>query len=227
MTRDRASGRARPAGEAAPLARIAELYRAAYAAHGDSPAAVFWPKGRQAERFASLVSGVAEEPFSVLDFGCGLGHLLPFLAERFEAFTYTGVDLCGEFIAGNRRRHPGGRFRRIDAVRDVTESYDHVVIAGTFNIRYVEDDAANRRIVFDALSHLFGRARRTLAVNFMTDEVDYVQEGAYHQNVDDLLAFARKHLSRRLILDQSYLPYEFTLTVRKDQEIVRPENIYR
>ena len=34
------------------------------------------------------------------------------------------------------------------------------------------------------------------------------------------------YLSPRLAIDQSYMPYEFTITLWKDSTIRRPENLY-
>jgi hypothetical protein len=46
-------------------------------------------------------------------------------------------------------------------------------------------------------------------------------------NVEAIVDFIRRHLSPRLRLDESYMPYEFTVVVLKDCEIVRPDNVYR
>jgi hypothetical protein len=61
----------------------------------------------------------------------------------------------------------------------------------------------------------------------MTDRVDFRQPQALHMNVEDIARFTRRNLSPRLVVDESYMPYEFTLVVFKDAEIMRPNNIYR
>jgi hypothetical protein len=60
----------------------------------------------------------------------------------------------------------------------------------------------------------------------MTDDVDFVQDGAYHVAPDDVLSFVRQTMTKRLQLDQSYMPYEFTVVAFRDDAIVRPDNIY-
>ena len=42
----------------------------------------------------------------MLDFGCGLGHLVPYLAEHFGPIDYQGVDMVPEFVAAARELHP-------------------------------------------------------------------------------------------------------------------------
>ena len=194
---------------------VAEQYREAFRRHGDSPAAVLWPKGRQDLRFAALTRFMAGSGFSVLDFGCGLAHLLPYLNERFRDVRYTGVDLLPEFVDACRKKFPAAEFRTMRAAAEIADTYDYVLVSGTFNLLYDADAAVHQRLVFESLRDLFGCAKHLLAVNFMSDRVDYKQEGAYHQDVTPLLEHLRSALSPRFVLDHSYMPYEYTVTVLK------------
>ena len=207
--------------------RLVELYQRSYAVHGDSPAAVQWPRGRQELRFDALTSHIVEESFSLLDFGCGLAHLKKYLDAKFPHFRYHGVDIVPEFIGDCSRMYPDASFNLIRRHTDVGGEFDHVVISGAFNLLYGTGVAQHRATVREALVYLFRLTRIALSVNFMTDRVDFRQEHAYHEDVLDLYKFACENLSPRLALDQSYMPYEFTLTVFRDREIVRPDNIYR
>lgn len=209
------------------LDRIAQTYRDALALHGDSPAAVLWPKGRQEERFRALTRHApGQGGFSVLDFGCGLAHLKDYLDRNFPAVSYTGADLVGDFLAVAAQKHPDAGFQQVGGTAELHGEFDCVFASGVFNLLYVPDPADHEAMVRRMLCDLFARTRVLLAVNFMTDAVDYRQPGAYHQNPAGLLAFAEDRLSRRLVLDQSYMPYEFTLTVWRDDRILRPENVY-
>ena len=68
--------------------------------------------------------------------------------------------------------------------------------------------------------------KKSVSVDFMTDSVDFIQDGAYHQNVADFLNFITTNLSKRCIVDMSTFPYEVTFTIFKNEEIIRPDNIY-
>lgn len=206
---------------------LIEAYQRAFALHGDTPAGVLWPRGRQALRFDALTRHFSDERFSVLDYGCGLAHLKCYLDQRFKCYEYHGADLVPEFVQAAVAKYPEARVSLVESHVDLSTPVDHVVISGTFNIIEGADRSAYIEQVFSALSHLFGLARLSLAVNFMTDRVDYVQPQALHMNVEAVTDFARTHLSPRLRVDESYMPYEFTLVVLKDREIVRPDNIYR
>jgi hypothetical protein len=132
-----------------------------------------------------------------------------------------------EFVQAAVAKYPEARMQLVRSHADVLTPVDHVVISGTFNIIEGADRGDYVDRVHSALSHLFRLARVSLSVNFMTDRVDFVQPQALHMNVEAVMDFIRRNLSPRLRVDESYMPYEFTLVVLKDSEIVRPDNIYR
>jgi SAM-dependent methyltransferase len=200
------------------LEHIRQLYEEAFRRHGDSPAAVLWPKGRQDLRFAALTRHIEKRgEFSLLDYGCGLAHLKPFIDRRYSEVAYTGADAVRTFVDACSSKF-SAPFLHAESPNDVPGQFDYVIASGVFNIPYEQNDAAHSERVFELLSALFEKAHICLAVDFMTDAVDYRQPRAYHQNVEQLYRFACDHLSRRLVIDQSYLPYEFALTVWKRHE---------
>lgn len=203
------------------------MYREAFEKHGMSPSSVLMPKGRQDVRFESLCRFFRKGNFTILDFGSGLGDLFDFMRPRFSNFQYTGADIVEEFVEASRKARPDGTFVQIEDHRSLVKTYDYVAIAGVFNTLYNQEANIHRAYVFDAVEYLFSLTKDCLAINFMTDAVDFRQAGAYHQNPVELCEFVNRKLSRRWILDQSYMPYEFTLTIFCDDEIQRPENIYR
>jgi SAM-dependent methyltransferase len=211
------------------MEEIKKQYAEAFKLHGDSSKAVMWPKGRQAERFSVLTSDIKKNAgkFSVLDFGCGLAHLYDYLQQHHKDFSYTGVDMVPEFLKHNALKHPDAAFRQVDDfMKNCTDSFDYVVISGAFNIRYVEDEKEHEQLVFSIIEKLFAHTNVYLAADFMTDQVDFKQETTYHAKPADVMNLAFSKLSRRVIIDHSYLPYEYCLKVFKQTEIKRPDNIY-
>ena len=49
---------------------------------------------------------------SILDYGCGLGYLLPFIESRKKILIY-GVDIITDFIKANKLKYPHGKFSLI------------------------------------------------------------------------------------------------------------------
>ena len=68
------------------ISTIIKQYQESFAMHGDSPAAVMWPRGRQELRFNALTKHFSNNNFSVLDFGCGLGHLKSYLDNHYSDY---------------------------------------------------------------------------------------------------------------------------------------------
>ena len=97
------------------MKKIKRLYKEAFEKFGSSEKSVFWPKGRQEERFDALTKFINKNKFSILDFGCGLGHMLNYLNKTFRSnFEYHGVDLVDDFINQNKLMFPGVDFKLIN-----------------------------------------------------------------------------------------------------------------
>lgn len=206
--------------------KVADLYRAAFGKHGRSSAAVLSPKGRHDLRFSALTAPFDLSGKRILDFGCGLGHLCAFLRERDIACDYVGVDIVDEFVESNRQAFPDCVFHTIKDVDDVSGQFDIVIASGVFNIRYMEDPAANESYVRGSIRKLFGLCREGLAVDFMTSHVDFQQEGAVHTDPAEILTFAITHLGRRAIVNHSYMPFEFCLNVFRRDAIEPTVGVY-
>jgi hypothetical protein len=206
---------------------IKKSYKISFSEHGDSPSAVQWPKGRQEERFKALTQFIPKgRSFSILDFGCGLAHLKDYLDRNYSEVNYTGVDMVDEFISFNRKKYPGTTFMMPEEFHESTEKYDYVVASGVFNILYKETLEAHQEEVFRIFKGLFLKTNDYIAVDFLTNRVDFQQPTSYHSSPEYVLQRLLNQFSRRVIINHSYLPYEFCLTVFRDDTISRPDNIY-
>lgn len=74
------------------------------------------------------------KPYTVLDVGCGIGHLVPFAFSPGSGFgervgmTYTGVDKSPHMLDMARRFFPGETFIELDATDfDLGCEYDNVI----------------------------------------------------------------------------------------------------
>jgi hypothetical protein len=65
---------------------------------------------------------------------------------------------------------------------------------------------------------MFKVARRAVCVDFMSTEVDFRKPGSWHTDPCWALREAYK-LSRRVMLRQDYMPYEFSIIIFKDADI--------
>lgn len=206
---------------------IRSAYEKAYIEHGDSPSGVLWPKARQDIRFDALTRNISSEGnFSLLDFGSGLAHLKEYLDSKYQNVIYSGVEMHDFFLEASSLKYPECKFFNIECPRQLNENFDYIVSSGAFNMLYTDSEREHKEMVFEIIKELHARSNIYCSFNFMSENVDFKQEGSYHQDVGEILSYVSNNLSQRVSVDCSYMPYEFTITVWRDQEIKRPENIY-
>jgi cyclopropane fatty-acyl-phospholipid synthase-like methyltransferase len=206
---------------------IRTIYEEAYLEYGDSPAGVLWPKARQDIRFDALTRNIRlEGDFSLLDFGSGLAHLKEYLDSKYRNVIYSGVEMQDFFLEASNLKYPECKFYNFDSPSELNENFDYIVSSGAFNLLYTGSEREHKEMVFRIIKELHARSNIYCSFNFMSDDVDFKQDGAYHQNVGEILNYVSNNLSKRVAVDCSYMPYEFTITVWRDQKIKRPENIY-
>jgi SAM-dependent methyltransferase len=113
-------------------------YQKSYDQHGDSPKALQWKDYRAAAvRYKQLVADVDCNGKTVLDVGCGMGDLLPYIYANAEDFDYTGIDPTKAFIETASKRYDGHRFIVGDPFADAVldEPYDVVFCSGVLNAK--------------------------------------------------------------------------------------------
>lgn len=207
--------------------KIVDLYTSEFQTHGDSPAAILSPKGRQHLRFRALDPLLRSGRARILDYGCGLAHLLNYLQTEGRNVDYHGVDIVPAFIEANRDKYrDAARFDVIEPDHDVIGEYDVVFASGVFNMRSSEDEAASRQYALDRIAQLFKLSKEALVCDFASTYVDYRQEEAQHFDCGEIASFCADQLTRRFVVRHDLLPYEFTLIAYRDSEIARPANIY-
>ncbi len=107
------------------------------AAYGDDPRGVDWHSAAaQQARFDALLAIGLTEGATVLDAGCGLGHLYAYLCERGIVVRYTGCDLSEAHVERARVLYPQARFIAADAARvAAAETFDYVIACGLLHLR--------------------------------------------------------------------------------------------
>lgn len=207
--------------------RIKRLYCESYRIHGDSPASLLTPKGRNELRFRAIDPFVVTAEKRILDYGCGLGYLCDYLDSTASNVEYVGIDIVPEFVATCRLKYPHATFLQIEADENIDGLFDIVFSSGVFNLRTHERSEDSKNYAFDRIEKLFGLASEVLICDFPCGFVDFQQPEAQHFGVGEIAEFCVGRLGRRFQIRHDILPYEMTLIVWKDCAIKRPENIYR
>ncbi len=196
---------------------IVTLYSERLRRLGRSHRTVGWGSAADQElRFEQLFRGTDPRGGRVLDLGCGLGDLVPFLDARTGGdYEYLGVDLAPDLVVAAEDAYGGPRRRFV--VGDIgdlvlAESFSHVVCSGALSFRIVDNEAVARRTIAAA----FQRADVLTAFNFLTSYADFQLEKNFHYSPEEMFRYART-LTPRVALYHDYPLWEFTLQLRREK----------
>jgi SAM-dependent methyltransferase len=194
--------------------RIIDRYDRRLNDHGAGRAALaVGPEERHHLRFAMLCEIGINNGDHVLDLGCGLGDFRSFAIERGLDIRYTGADLNPSLLAHAKSRHPDAEFLLADALCDELPAVDWIVSSTAFNLRLVSTD--NYDTIEAILARTFPRARKGLAIDFLSSFADFQHPDAFHYDPSRLFTFA-KTLTKRVTLRHDYPLFEFMLYLYPD-----------
>lgn len=205
-----------------PYYELVEHYEQCYATWGDCHKGVDWPNFEDAQkRYRIMLEVIKERPCSILDFGCGLGHLLEFIKNHaLEGINYSGADLSHRFVNLCRSKFPDYLFFQFDIHEVILPfSYDYVIANGVFTEKRSLSYGTMWGFFTSTLIKLFSLATKGLAFNLMSKHVDWEREDLFHVPFDDLVSFLRKYLSRHFVIRNDYGLYEYTVYVYKEPTV--------
>lgn len=201
------------------LHEVASYYSEKLAQHGETPRGVDWNgEESQALRFAQLCKIVAKrDVFSLNDLGCGYGALLEFVADKYQDFSYLGVDVSEDMVLAAKQRYQGNANARFITSAEPGDDADYGVASGIFNVRLGRSDAEWRDHLEATLDLLDRTSRFGFAFNCLTSYSDEDKKRDYLYYADPCLLFdlCKRRYSRQVALLHDYGLYEFTILVRK------------
>jgi SAM-dependent methyltransferase len=190
-----------------------EMYQRAFTVYGEGPQGLHWGDYySMATRFRHLVENLDIKGRSILDAGCGMGDLLPYLHAKTDDFTYLGMDINPDFVKVAKKRYEGHSFEVGDPFNGrFDRRFDLVISSGVMNTN-VKNWQKHRKIM---IKNAFEVATEALAFNMagaLAKSVE-IPKIAY-ANAADILNFCTK-LTPKLIFKSHYLPDDFTIVMFK------------
>lgn len=201
------------------LRDIEQYYSAKIVEHGPVARGVDWKdEDSQTLRFEKLSQALPPDaPASVADWGCGYGAYCGFLADRFPALSYTGIDISADMVGAARAAHGETEARRFLVADRPDRTHDWCLASGIFNVRLERDDASWRDVILGTLELMDGHSTRGFAFNALTSysDADKKRDYLYYASPEDLFAHCKARFSPHVALLHDYPLYEFTIIVRK------------
>jgi SAM-dependent methyltransferase len=205
--------------------RVLATYQSLFAQHGAAPVSLGLRPSSQAVRFGVVLAGFRDRPpESLIDLGCGFGDLLPVLRQAGWTGRYFGLDLMPEFIEVARDRHkldPNAAFMAGHVLTQElpTKGFDWCVSLGLCNH---QREAGALDFIAGLIDRCVSLARRTVLIDFLSTTCDLRRDDLFFTAPGDAVPLALRH-SRRIVLDHSYMPFEFMLRICLDGDVVPGE----
>lgn len=207
---------------------IVKHYEDCFKIHGDNNKGVDWPNQKDAEiryqvmldiiKFDQIHENSGEDRCSLLDFGCGLGHLYEYVLEHKVNVEYTGLDLSNVFIEECKKKYPDRNFILGDLLINkdpLPQNYDYIILNGVLTEKremFFEEmlDYFKRLIL-----RVYGECNKGIAFNVMSKDVDWERDDLFHLPLNVLSSFLVKELTRDFIIRNDYGLYEYTVYLYK------------
>ncbi len=176
-------------------------------------------------RFDILRQVGIESGDSVLDLGCGFGDFLLYCQNKGLKVDYLGVDINPLLISEARNRFPHGKFEVRDIQDESLPKVDWVVSTSSFNLRLAGED--NYKFITDVLRKSYASARKGVAIDFMTDYVNFRGDDkeVFYYSPEKVFSIA-KSISKRACLRHDYPLFDFCIYLYPDfAGWRRPSNI--
>lgn len=203
-------------------------YTERYNLYGYSPKTLGWNKNRQHIRFDALTKMFSLQGKRILDIGCGFGDLNYLLRRKCgDNYCYTGIDLVPKLIEKAKTLWSGDniKFYVDDFLSiDLDQHFDIAIASGIFNYKLEQID--NYDYIELVMKKAISIVKEGFAFDFLSDNVDYKLEHTFHSNPSTILIMANK-LTRRIILRNDYLPFEFAVIAFRDTEIDTMSGCYK
>jgi SAM-dependent methyltransferase len=189
-------------------------------AHGATARGVDWnSEAAQELRFSQLAKVIrADQPFSLLDYGCGYGALGGFLLRKgYPMQRYIGFDILESMVAKGREVFNGqeqffftSRFQDLGTV-------DYSIASGIFNLKLDTSNEVWTEYVIAELHKMNSLSCKGFSFNMLTrySDLEYMRPHLYYADPCYLFDYCKTHFSRNVALLHDYEAYDFTLIVRK------------
>ena len=171
-----------------------------------SPVAVGWLDGKQnqAKRFETLLNIGVQEGDSILDLGCGLGHMVEHLEKIGLNVRYTGIDTSKKSI------QQAYQFREATYIHgtifDIQDRYDWGLASGVFNVEFPKSE------MLETINELLSKTNKGVAFNLLSNTSN--NSLTYENYIPEEIV---SHLKGDVSIVENYgVENDFTIYIKKN-----------
>ena len=151
--------------------------------------------------------------FSLNDFGCGYGALVPYLHRRGLDVDYRGFDLSASMLEHARHEYPDVTFVGTEGE---LERAAYTVASGIFNVKMDVPIDDWRGYVLATLATIARLSTKGFAFNMLTSysDADRMRDDLSYGDPRFFFDHCKREYARNVALLHDYGLYEFTMIVR-------------
>ena len=205
-------------------AKMNRYYSDKFSTYGRNSQGVDWGNDEVAHQLRQLqmlkvfeFARLDKEEKSLLDVGCGYGHLADLVCDHRGEVTYTGIDVCDEMIASASKHHPDLEWIEGDFFRHEWggRRFDYVVCNGIFTQKLDIQEDEMHRYLREFLTVAFELCRVGVAWNVMSTHVNYQAENLFYLAPSKIVEWIASELTTQFVIHHAYKDYEFTVYMYK------------
>lgn len=187
------------------IERLKQHYIPLLEQHGCRFRAVDWGSRQgQITRFRILLEVGNLLDASILDVGCGVGHLVDYLTSLGFQGNYFGIDVLPEMVAAARVRYPTWQFQENNILEaDSSRNFDYVLGSGLFTF-------GDSEIMKETIRAMFATCSKGVAFNSLSIWAEKKENGELYADPLTTFQFCRT-LTPWVILRHDYMPHDFTV----------------
>lgn len=194
------------------LEELIKKYNFNYAKHGFSPTSVGWSSGKTDERYFQLFNHL-DNFTTVLDIGCGLGHLYLYLNTKFN-IHYTGTEINPNFYNFCKESYIDSDFHlQNNLVPSIDKKFDVIVMSGLFNTSLNNETLPYKKL----LDKAFLLSNKFITFNFLSNDVDYKDKHLNYTSLGEVVEYCESR-SKEIIVKKSTILHEVTVTIKVRNE---------
>ena len=198
--------------------QIVDYYSRLVGKYGDDKKSLGRDKDNslQARKFGFFEDIIKNDPnSSVLDIGCGLGHLCDFLRLRGWKGKYYGIDITSLMVQCAKKRLPNETFQCLDILTDRFEQkFDYVASIATLQHKpmYDEDPLVYLK---EMIGKAYSLSNKALVFDVFSDRGDFFEKDHLYVQPAELLKYCYS-LTSVLTLKNDYKSYQIMMFLYKN-----------